>query len=100
MHKSFKKEQIAQLVRTSIELYLLQSADIYGYLRVIDVNMSEDLKIAHIYIACPVEKNEEKLENMIAGDNRKIVEIFKERFRSKFLPKLKFVFIKESDDKF
>jgi ribosome-binding factor A len=100
MRKSFKKEQITLLIRESIELYLTQNLEIYGFSRVVDVNMAEDLKTAYIYIACPVEKQIEKLENRITQENRKIVEIFKERFESKFIPKLKYIFIKEEDVKF
>jgi ribosome-binding factor A len=100
MHKSFKKEQIALLIKDSIELYLAENIDTYGFSHVIDVNMAEDLKTAHIYISCPVEKNTEKLENKITQNNREVVEKFKERFSSKFIPKLKYVFIKEEDVKF
>jgi len=92
-----KKEQFSALVKQCIDLYLTKNIDFYGYCHVIDVNMSEDLKTAFIYISYPVEKNGKKLENNIVSDNKEIVAIFNDHFRSKFIPKLRFIFIKECD---
>lgn len=100
MQKGLKKEQLSRLIKNSIDLYLIQNIEIYGFTHVIDVNMAEDLKTAFAYIACPVEKHEKKLENIIAKKNREIVEVFKKNFSSKFIPKLKFIFVKEEDVKF
>ena len=100
MRKTYKKEKIIELVRQSIDLFLAQNLNELGFTHIIDVNMSEDLKTAFIYISCPVDKNEKKLENRIDKKKREIVEIFRERFTSKYIPKLKFVCVKEKDVEF
>ena len=98
--QSRKKEQFIELITHCIDLYLTENLEIYGFSHVIDVNMAEDLKTAFVYIAYPVEKNPKRLENIIMKSNKSIVEIFKQHFTSKFIPKLKFVFIEDEDVKF
>ena len=63
MHKSFKKQQVVELIKHSLDLYLAQNSDTFGFSHIIDVNMAEDLKTAYVYISIPVEKNTKKLEN-------------------------------------
>jgi ribosome-binding factor A len=100
MQRGIKREKIIEFVRHSVDLYLAQHSDEYGFSHVIDVNMSEDLKTAYIYFSCPVEKNSKTLENKIVKDRTEIFELFKESFSSKFMPKTKFVCIKEQDVEF
>lgn len=97
MHKGFKKDKIAEFVKNGVDLYLAQNVEYYGFSHVIDVNMSEDLKVAHIYFSCPVDKNPKTLENKIVKDKHEISKIFSKIFSSKFTPKTKFICIRELD---
>lgn len=92
MPNPLKRQQLGEAIRHCIDIYLSQNLDWWGFSHVIDVNMSEDLKVAHVYISSELEKDEEKLLNKITADNQEIVGIFKENFRSRYIPKLKFVF--------
>ncbi len=100
MQKSLKREKIIELVRNGVDVYLSRNVEKLGFVHIIDVNMSEDLKTAYIYVGCPVEKNTKNLENSIVKDKKEISEIFREMFSSKFMPKTKFVCIKDSDVEF
>ncbi len=100
MPNSLKKDKILELVRHGVDIYLSQNVDKLGFLHIIDVNMSEDLKTAFIYIACPVEKNEKNLENVIVKDRHLISEIFKESFSSKYTPRINIICLKETDVEF
>ena len=100
MQRSIKRDKIIEFVRNSVDLYLAQNVEKYGFSHVVDVNMSEDLKTAYIYFSCPVEKHEKNLENSIVKDRKVVFEYFKENFSSKFMPKTKFICVRELDVEF
>jgi ribosome-binding factor A len=94
---SLKREKVIAGIRDSIDLFLNQNSDKFGFCHVEEIDVSGDLKSARIFISFFDKLNTKKKVDLLNKSSKDIFEQYNKKYHSRYFPTLKFI---SFDDEF
>lgn len=89
MPENFKGQKISEYLKESIDRYLMENSDIFGFSFVHDIIISEDLRRAIVFVEFADSQNNDAISE-INSRKLQISEMAHKKFSSKYFPKLVF----------
>lgn len=97
MPSDLKKKKMAEYISHGVEMYLSENVQFYQFAYVLSTNISVDFSNAYVYINCPKELDEARVEAKLERDRGKIAQMCKMFFNSKRTPHLIFKVVKPDE---